>query len=239
MSRPDGFVALARPHEGELEVKRSRFLTFLTPVTTEDEARAAIAAARAAHPMARHHCTAFVLASRGPGHPAVARSNDDGEPSGTAGAPMLEALQSFGATGGDGQHGVGDALAVVVRYFGGVLLGAGGLTRAYRAAVADTLATAPLVRRSELELLGVTLDYPRANTLDAEAARRGWSVEHTYGAAVDVLLGVPPAELAEATARVAALTAGEAEPVRLGTRWVDRLPGPPSPSSEEEMRRGR
>lgn len=208
----DGYVALARPHEGELEIKRSRFLTFLRPVTSEEEAREAVAAVRSAHPLARHHCTAFLIAERGPGGPGVARSNDDGEPSGTAGAPMLEALRS---------REVADVLAVVVRYFGGVLLGAGGLTRAYRAAVANPLAAAPLVRRTERHLVGVSLDYARANTLDTEAVRRGWSVEHTYGAAVDVVLGLPQADLAEASARLAALTAGDAEPVNLGTRWVD------------------
>ncbi len=215
MSPAEGYLALARPQQGEVEIKRSRFLTYLLPVTTEREARESIAAVRAEHPAARHHCTAFVVAARGPERPALARSNDDGEPSGTAGAPMLEALQSFEGTG------VLDTLAVVVRYFGGVLLGAGGLTRAYRAAVADTLVTAPLVRRAERELLGAGLDYPAAHALDAEATRRGWSVEHEYGAAVDVVLGVPGAEVDEAMARIASLTAGAATPVRLGTRLVD------------------
>ena len=215
MSPAEGYLALARPHQGELEIKRSRFLTYLLPVTAEEEAREGIAAVRAEHPTARHHCTAFVVAARGPERPALARSNDDGEPSGTAGAPMLEALHSFEGTG------VLDTLAVVVRYFGGVLLGAGGLTRAYRAAVAETLVTAPLVRRAERELLGAELDYPAAHALDAEATRRGWSVEHEYGAAVDVVLGVPGAEVDEAMARIASLTAGAATPVRLGTRLVD------------------
>ena len=118
------FTTLAGPAIAEIEVKHSRFLCELTPVGAGDDdasevaARAVVEAARKQHWDARHHCSAFVL---GPQR-QVRRSNDDGEPSGTAGAPMLEALVA---------SGLSDVVAVVTRWFGGTLLGAGGLVRAY------------------------------------------------------------------------------------------------------------
>lgn len=202
------YLAPAEPWRGELEIQRSRFLTYLEPVRSEQEARDGVARVRGEHPQARHHCTAFVI---GP-DARLRRSNDDGEPSGTAGAPMLEAL--LGA-------GLSDALAVVVRYFGGVLLGTGGLTRAYRSAVADTVATAPLVRRTLRSVLGVELDYAQAHAVTGEAERAGWSCEATYGAGVTLELGVPPREADAARERLAGLTGGVAEVRDLGERWVD------------------
>src|SRR5690606_33095353 len=100
--------------EAEIEVKRSRFLCTLRRVGTEADARAVVEEMRRQHWDARHHCSAFVLGPDG----ALQRSSDDGEPAGTAGAPMLEVLRG---------HGVSDVVAVVTRWFGGVLLGAGGL----------------------------------------------------------------------------------------------------------------
>ena len=99
----------------ELEIKRSRFLTRLCRVTTEEAARAVIDGQRSRFFDARHHCSAFVL---GPGA-RISRSSDDGEPAGTAGTPMLSVLHA---------HHLTDVVAVVTRYFGGVKLGAGGPT---------------------------------------------------------------------------------------------------------------
>lgn len=109
---------------GEYEEKRSRFIALLRRVENEEEARAAVAAARRAHPDARHHCSAYLVDV--PGTNRIERSNDDGEPSGTAGTPMLEVLRGSGLTG---------VVVVVVRWFGGTKLGTGGLVRAYGAAV--------------------------------------------------------------------------------------------------------
>lgn len=212
-----GYLTLAGPATGELEIRRSRFLTFLLPVRSEAEARTAVAEVRGSHPQARHHCTAMVIGPGGSAGPRLQRSSDDGEPSGTAGAPMLEVLTTVG---------ISDVLAVVVRYFGGVLLGAGGLTRAYRAAVADTLATAPLVQRAERELVEVAVDYPVAHQLEIEAHRAGWTVSASYGAQVQLQIAVPADEVAEVTARVAQVSGGSARVRSGGTRWVD-LPGTP------------
>ena len=120
------YLTLAAPARSEIEVRRSRFVCDVAPVTSEDAARAAIEHVRTVSRGAGHHCTAFVL---GP-DAATLRSNDDGEPSGTAGAPMLELLRGRNLT---------DVVAVVSRWFGGTLLGTGGLARAYAGATRAAL----------------------------------------------------------------------------------------------------
>ncbi|MVZ91417.1 IMPACT family protein [Microbacter sp. ANSKLAB05] len=113
---------------GEYEEKRSRFVAVLRRCDDEEDARALIAELRAAHPSARHHCSAFIVDV--PGASRIERSSDDGEPSGTAGTPMLDVLRGSGLTG---------VCAVVVRWFGGTKLGTGGLARAYSAAVSEAV----------------------------------------------------------------------------------------------------
>lgn len=118
----------------EIDVNRSRFIATLGRADSQDEARSIIADVRHAYPDARHHCSAFIVDQVDA--LAVERSNDDGEPSGTAGTPMLEALRGSGLT---------NVVCVVTRYFGGVLLGTGGLARAYGDAVHAALDGAPRV----------------------------------------------------------------------------------------------
>ena len=201
-----------RPVDVEIEISRSRFLTRLERVSEEESAREVIAAARAAHPKARHHCSAFVLGFDG----RTRRSNDDGEPSGTAGAPMLDALASAGLS---------DVVAVVTRYFGGILLGAGGLTRAYRAAVAEAVAAAERLPRAVRLPVEVEAGYDLAPQLEAEARRLGIALgEAGYGERV--LLRLLPAEdqLASLRSAIAELSAGSLEPV-VGDPLVVDLPG--------------
>src|SRR5699024_3155740 len=136
---PDPLV-LAADLETELIERKSRFLTRLHRVSSGEEADALIRAARADHPDARHPCPALAPAPAGEAA-EVNRSNDDGEPAGTAGMPMLQSLLHAGLV---------DTLAIVIRYFGGTLLGAGGLVRAYTAGVEQAVAAATLLRRTEL-----------------------------------------------------------------------------------------
>lgn len=203
------YQTIAEPAEAELEISRSRFLARIERVETEAAARAVISAARDAHPRARHHCSAFVL---GPDQ-RTQRSNDDGEPSGTAGAPMLDALTSAGLS---------DAVAVVTRYFGGVLLGAGGLTRAYRAAVAEAVLGARRVTRAPRRRVAILAAYDVAAQLEAEARRRGWIVgEARYGEAVEREFAVAEDQLDALTALAAELSAGAAAVVAGETDYVD------------------
>ncbi len=203
------YQTIAAPVDAEIEISRSRFLARIERVEGEEAAREVIAAVRAAHPRARHHCSAFVLGPDG----RVRRSNDDGEPSGTAGAPMLDALTSAGLS---------DVVAVVTRYFGGVLLGAGGLTRAYRAAVAEAVLSAQMVTRAERLRVEVRTAYDVAAQLEAEARRRGWSVgEAAYSDEVAQGYVVAEDQLAQLAALAAELSAGSAVVASDGKTYVD------------------
>jgi uncharacterized YigZ family protein len=123
-----GYPVPAGPVDRELLINKSRFITWLRPVASREQAMAVIDQARARYPDASHHCYAYLL-----GNPASAQAamNDDGEPSGTAGKPIFNVIQHKGRS---------DVLVVVSRYFGGVKLGAGGLVRAYAAAAEAVLA---------------------------------------------------------------------------------------------------
>ncbi|MCL2401302.1 MAG: YigZ family protein [Oscillospiraceae bacterium] len=113
----DSYLTIPRAGEAEFIEKRSRFIGYIKPVTTESEAAAFVADIRAQHKKANHHCYAYILRAGN-----IMRYSDDGEPQGTAGTPILEVIR---------REGIVDTVVVVTRYFGGVLLGAGGLVRAY------------------------------------------------------------------------------------------------------------
>lgn len=195
----------------EIEVSRSRFITRLERVNDEQIAREIIAEVRAEEPRARHHCTAFVLGPDG----RVQRSSDDGEPSGTAGAPMLDALVSAGLS---------DVVAVVTRYFGGVLLGAGGLTRTYRAAVAEAVLAAPRVRRGLRYPVAVTSAYEVAAQIESESRRRGFAVgDAQYSERVVQEFLVAEPDIAALTALAAELSAGAATLESGEPRYVDLI----------------
>ena len=201
------YRTIARDCEAEIEVKRSRFLCTLARVEEEAQARAVVERLRKQHWDARHHCSAFVL---GPGGD-LERSSDDGEPAGTAGAPMLEVLRG---------HGVSDVVAVVTRWFGGTLLGAGGLVRAYGDAVRAGLDVAGTLTRRLVHEYGVEVDHADAGRVENELRTRGVQVLGAdYGAAVTLRVGV--ADETSLAPLLAELTAGTATPVGLGSSWVD------------------
>ncbi|MGC0144046.1 YigZ family protein [Pseudactinotalea sp. Z1732] len=203
------YLTLATDGEAEIEVKRSRFLCTLARVSTEEAARTVVEGLRKRHWDAAHHCSAFVL---GP-DAGVQRSSDDGEPAGTAGAPMLEVLRG---------REVSDVVAVVTRWFGGVLLGTGGLIRAYSDAVRAGLDEAGLVARELLMEYTLELDHATAGKVEADLRARGVQVlDTTYSAAATLRLGVPGERSEGLGALVAELTGGTVEPVPAGSTWVD------------------
>lgn len=203
------YLTVAGDATAEVEDRGSRFLCTLRRVADEDAARELVAALRREHWDARHHCSAFVL---GPGG-TLQRSSDDGEPAGTAGAPMLEVLKGAG---------VSDVAAVVSRWFGGTLLGAGGLVRAYGDAVRAALAEAGTLRRSLLTELALELDHADAGRVEGELRTRGVRVlDVAYDARVRLLLAATPGEVDRLGEVVAAATAGEGLLERVGERWVD------------------
>ena len=212
-------LAAGRDFRHELEIKRSRFITVLRRAGNEDHARALVSELRREFHDARHHCSAFVL---GPDR-LIQRSSDDGEPSGTAGIPMLEAIIKRETA--PGVADLSDVSAVVVRYFGGILLGAGGLVRAYSESVSTALEAAPLVRRRRLRLCAVRVEHAAAGRLENELRAAGYAMAGTdYEAQSTVLrLALPddPGDIREATSRLAAISAGAAELQPEGTEWID------------------
>ncbi|WP_019548822.1 YigZ family protein [Streptomyces sulphureus] len=195
---PDEFAAVAAEGVHETEINRSRFRCALAPVADEDDARAFVARVRAEHPGANHNCWAYVVGADA----SVQKASDDGEPGGTAGAPMLQMLL---------RRDVRYTAAVVTRYFGGVKLGAGGLIRAYGGVVGEALDAVGTVRRRRYRLVTVTADHQRAGRLENDLRAGGRTVrEVRYGAEVEIELGVPETEIAAFRAWLADATAGGA-----------------------------
>ena len=209
----------------EVERKKSRFLAVLRQADSAEEAQAILDDLRRDHHTARHHCSAWAI---GPDR-RIQRANDDGEPSGTAGAPMLEALTK--AQMPTGEQDLSDVVAVVVRWFGGTLLGAGGLVSAYSDAVLAALGQA------EAQEGFVTRQRMRQFTLAAPIVEAGRWENELRGSRITVLgtdyaaspgsavlnLAVADDErsVAELHRRTASLSSGSAELSESGLNWVD------------------
>lgn len=149
---------------GEIEEKKSRFIASLAHVETEEEALAFLEEIRAANRMARHNVYAYILREGGQSATGRVRYSDDGEPQKTAGLPTLEALQHAGLT---------DVCCVVTRYFGGTLLGTGGLVRAYTQSTQEGIAAATLVVVSQCVDIDVCVEYPLYEQMARLAAEHG------------------------------------------------------------------
>ena len=142
----EGFKIVYEGAVAEIVEKKSRFIAYVRPVNTEEEATSFIDEIKKKHWDARHNCSAFVIGKNN----ELTRCSDDGEPSGTAGKPMLEVLL------GQGLHNVA---VVVTRYFGGVLLGTGGLVRAYQAAVKEGILASKILEKFSGAMYKVETDY--------------------------------------------------------------------------------
>ncbi len=140
------YLTLNEPFETEIEIKKSRFIGRVYPIKSEEEADEIIAANKKEHYKATHVCSAWVLNTT----PERQKASDDGEPSGTAGKPMLEVLK---------MRELKDILVIVIRYFGGIKLGAGGLIRAYSGSATDVLDHAQIVKKQLSDIVSVTIDY--------------------------------------------------------------------------------
>lgn len=150
----------------EIEIKKSRFLCFLQRVKSEDEARDFIQEIKKEQWKANHNCSAFIIGTKG----LILRSSDDGEPSGTAGVPMLEVLK---------QNELVDVVAVVTRYFGGIKLGAGGLIRAYSSCVSEALKEIGIVEVKPQQEVFVTIDYSAVGKMQHFLEEKQYVVKDT------------------------------------------------------------
>lgn len=196
--------------ESEFTEKRSRFIGRVWRVTSEEEARAKIGETKKLCHDARHNCWCYLLREGG-----ALRYSDDGEPQGTAGLPMLEVFR---------REGVCDVCCVVTRYFGGILLGAGGLTRAYARSAKETLDAAGVCRLLPWTKWTVPCTYPLLERVRLEVTARGGAVERVdYGETPTLYLVLPQAEGRLFGAYVTELSAGQIHIQEAETAF---LPGP-------------
>lgn len=176
--------------ECETEVKKSRFIARVAPVASRDEVKDWLDQAHRDHPDARHICWAYQIGR--PGSAAEAAMNDDGEPSGTAGKPILNVIQ---------HKDMGDVLVLVIRYFGGIKLGAGGLVRAYAGAAESVLSQVERVVQLALASVNVTMGFADEQPLRHWCEQHGGHIDAIdYGADVQALVQVPADALAAFTA---------------------------------------
>lgn len=179
---PDSYRVVYRGGEGEIIEKKSRFIATVRPVETEEEAAAFIQEMKKQYWDARHNCSAFVIGERA----ELTRCSDDGEPSGTAGRPMLEVLLG---------EGLCNVAVVVTRYFGGTLLGTGGLVRAYGQAVKAGLSQCIVISKEKGELLSIIADYNDIGRLQHLLAGLQVPVMDTvYGEKVTIRVVLPLSE---------------------------------------------
>lgn len=196
-------------HDGEDEFieRKSRFIGYLSHAADEEEAKAYIEMIRELHPEASHHVWCYVFKGG-----AVVRSSDDGEPSGTAGRPVAEVILREGLT---------DVVCVVVRYFGGILLGAGGLIRAYATGARMAVDAAGVAEMTPMDVFRVTLPYHFHGKITSRLTRDGYKPENpVFAEKVSFDLTVSPEEKDRLQALLADLTAGEARFDELGCKFM-------------------
>jgi uncharacterized YigZ family protein len=195
----DAYLTLADRAEASFTVQGSEFLAHAAPVDGVDAAEAFIEEIEAAYADATHNVPAYRVRT----DPFREYSSDDGEPSGSAGKPMLSVLQ--------GQE-IENVCVVVTRYYGGTELGVGGLVRAYSGAVKDVLDAADIVAERPQEHIAVTVDYDDSGTVRSVLESEGVEFEADYDEAVSFDIRVPVAEAEALRDRLRSATSGRADP---------------------------
>ena len=186
---------LSTPVSSELDIRKSRFIAHAMPVADRDAAMAELRRLRDAHPGATHVCWALLAGGQ-------SGMSDDGEPSGTAGRPILEVLR---------HHDLDGVLAAVVRYYGGVKLGAGGLVRAYTDAIASALLNATLVERIAQSKLTIEIGYPDEARVRHWIEQAGYALaDSRYAMTVRLTIGLPSTAVDAARDALRDLTQGRA-----------------------------
>ncbi|WP_019973168.1 YigZ family protein [Mycobacterium sp. 141] len=196
----------ATPHSDET-IKKSRFIARLRYADCEEDAYGFIALARELERGAGHHCFAYIIGDEVESR--IDRYNDDGEPSGTAGVPILHVLKA---------RDVVNVVAVVSRYYGGIKLGAGGLARAYSGGVVAALESTNLRRRIQSQVFTLAVDHAEAGWVEAELRRRRFDVDGVdYGQ--KAVITIHCAETAKLDSVIGEITSGRGELIHVGHVW--------------------
>lgn len=168
--------------ESEITIQKSRFITYINRAESEQEAHAFIDDIKSKHKSANHNCSAYMIGQ----HDNIQKANDDGEPSGTAGVPMLEVLK---------KQGLKDTVVVVTRYFGGIKLGGGGLIRAYGKATTEGIQAAKIVQRKLHHLMKVSVDYTWLGKVENEVRGSVYTLDRIeYAESVEIYIFTPAKE---------------------------------------------
>lgn len=192
------YYGVTKPFRIETVIKKSRFITTLTPIKNAQDAEMQLSAIRAEFKDATHNCYAYI----GDNNSGEMRYSDDGEPQGTAGAPMLEVLK---------RRGLGFTLAVVTRYFGGVKLGANGLVGAYTDSVANALDNAEIAEYKLSAIASVSVVYALDKRIATLIDSMGKVIDKAYGADIKYTFAVPIETLEKAEACILNITLGSSE----------------------------
>ncbi|TFE03973.1 YigZ family protein [Jeotgalibacillus salarius] len=193
------YLTVAGEGESEINIQKSRFITYTKRTETEEDAQAFIQSIKKKHPSANHNCSAYMIGE----HDLIQKANDDGEPTGTAGVPMLEVLK---------KQGLKDTTVVVTRYFGGIKLGGGGLIRAYGKAVTEGLKAAGIVERSLNKVMISKMDYTWLGKVENEVRSSQYPLKEIhYLEDVSVETYVEEDDIAVFIAWMTELTNGQAE----------------------------
>ena len=195
--------------EAEYTVNRSRFIGRCFPVDSEEAALCLLSDIRKRHWDATHNCFAYRIGETA----AAARFSDDGEPGGTAGKPIMDVLTGKGLT---------NVLCVVTRYFGGILLGAGGLVRAYSKSAADAVTKAGMVSYLPGTILYITIDYSRYGTLEGFIRANAEVQNVVFAENVVVTAAVEDANLLKFMKEVTERSDGRCTPVTIGTGYMKK-----------------
>lgn len=199
------YRTVLRPSETEFTEKKSRFIGRCYPVASEEEAMEKLKEVRKKHFDATHNCWAYALSG------GAQRFSDDGEPGGTAGMPIMDTLI---------RRDIKDALIVVTRYFGGILLGSGGLVRAYSRSASDALGAAGVGLMSPCRMLEFSVDYPRYGGIEGFVKSNSVVDGIDFLEKVGFRVSVPEEKAESFIASVIELTDGRAEPVSVGERFL-------------------
>lgn len=193
------YKTVGEPVESELIIQKSRFIGHAARAETEQEAIQFIDSIKAKHRAATHNCSAYLIGE----HDSIQKANDDGEPSGTAGFPMLEVLK---------KQGLKDTVLVVTRYFGGIKLGGGGLIRAYGKAATEAIAASGVYERRLHHLMNVAVDYNWLGKLENEIRQSNYPLkEILYTEGVEINSYVPAEEIETFTEWMNEMTNGQAK----------------------------
>lgn len=207
----DRYITVKGYGEREIVIERSRFITYVNRAESEEEAIAFIQQIKKQHWDATHNCSAYMVGEKD----QIQKADDDGEPSGTAGKPILEVIK---------KRGLKDTVIVVTRYFGGIKLGAGGLIRAYGKGATNGINAAQVIERILHTRIAVTIDYTLLGRVENEVRSREYILSHIdYLDKVTVHVDIPVGEENKYEAWMTDLTNGQADISRGEQLYVDHV----------------